>query len=287
MVENDLGHIPTGPFPEFLSHDDVIALHDGTHVAPFDVLGSRKSGGRRWIVTFQPDAVEVIANVAGKQTLLPRISGDVFGGPVAGKAYTLTMRFADGSDHTIRDTFSFDPILTDFDQYLVGEGTHKELWRVLGAHVTKHQRVDGVHFAVWAPNARRVSVVGDFNHWDSRRHPMRPAGQSGVWEVFLPHVADGALYKYELVGAHGEISQRADPVGFGSQHPPEKASIVRDISGFDSRAPAGGSHGVAPTLAIHTRSVPFGEQGAPECPRRFVIASGSRQCFRQGGLQRQ
>lgn len=223
---------PTAKFPDFLSQPDVDALNAGTHAAPFDVLGPHKSGGRRWVTTYQPDATEVIATVAGKETTLNRLGGAVFSAPVAGKAYTLTMRFKDGAEHKIHDPFAFDPILTDFDQYLLGEGSHKELWRVLGAHVATHQNVDGVHFAVWAPNARRVSVVGSFNHWDGRRNPMRPAGQTGVWEVFLPDVGDGDLYKYEIIGANGSVALKADPVGFGSQHPPEKASVVRDITGF-------------------------------------------------------
>ncbi|MEM7752634.1 MAG: 1,4-alpha-glucan branching protein GlgB [Pseudomonadota bacterium] len=218
--------------PAYLKDADLAALNTGTHAAPFDVLGPRKSGNRRWITTFQPDAVDVTATVGTKETKLSRVSGDVFSGPVPGKAYTLTMRYADGSAYTTHDPFAFEPVLTEFDQYLVGEGTHKELWRVLGAHVLQRGKVDGVHFAVWAPNARRVSVVGDFNRWDGRRHPMRPAGQTGVWEVFLPGVGDGALYKYEVVGVDGTAALKADPVGFGSQHPPEQASIVRDIVGY-------------------------------------------------------
>ncbi len=218
--------------PDFLTDADLAALNDARHAAPFDVLGPHKSGGKRWITTVQPDAVEVIATVGAKKTPLNRIDGAVFSAPVAGKVYTLTMRYVDGSEHTTRDPFSFDPILTDLDQHLFGEGTHKELWRVLGAHVSKHEGAQGVHFAVWAPNAQRVSVIGDFNAWDGRRHPMRPAGQTGVWEVFLPDVGDGALYKFQIKGADGETREKADPVGFGSQHPPEKASVVRDISGY-------------------------------------------------------
>ncbi|SDZ24667.1 1,4-alpha-glucan branching enzyme [Jannaschia faecimaris] len=232
MSTNKLGQSSTRQLPEFLTSDALADLNAGAHNAPFDVLGPHKSGNRRWITAFQPGAVEVAATVAGKQTPLSRIDGDVFSGPVSGKAYTLTMRYADGSVHTIQDPFAFSPVLTDFDRYLVGEGTHKELWRVLGAHVVRHQGVEGVHFAVWAPNARRVSVVGDFNHWDGRRNPMRPAGDTGVWEVFLPEVGEGALYKYEILGADGSFALKADPVGFGSQHPPEKASIVRDIKGY-------------------------------------------------------
>lgn len=232
MSKRAAAQSPAKRLPDFLSDADVAALNVGAHAQPFDVLGPHKSGGKRWIATFQPDAAVVFATVAGKETCLPRLDGDVFAGPVPGKAYTLTMRYADGSEHTTHDPFAFDPILTDFDQYLIGEGTHKELWRALGAHVATHQKVAGVHFAVWAPNARRVSVVGDFNLWDGRRHPMRRAGSTGVWEVFLPGVSEGALYKYEIVGADGSVGLKADPVGFGSQHPPEKASIVRDIKGF-------------------------------------------------------
>ena len=232
METTNSGQTSVPILPAFLSHDDIIALNEGRHPAPFEVLGPRRSGNRRWIVTFQPTADSVQVTVAGKTTPLPRVGGDVFAGAVPGKAYTLTMRYGDGSEHITHDPFAFDPMLSDFDQYLVGEGTHKELWRILGAHVTTHQKVDGVHFAVWAPNARRVSVVGEFNQWDGRRHPMRPAGQTGVWEIFLPGVGDGALYKYEVIGADGTVALKADPVGFGSQHPPEKASVVRDIEGY-------------------------------------------------------
>ncbi|GIX14598.1 MAG: hypothetical protein KatS3mg118_2557 [Paracoccaceae bacterium] len=99
-----------------------------------------------------------------------------------------------------------------------------------------HEGVAGTHFAVWAPNARRVSVVGDFNFWDPRRAVMRRRGATGVWEIFLPGVGEGAAYKYDIIGAYGDhLPQKADPVGFGAQHPPETASVVRDISGYGWR----------------------------------------------------
>ncbi|MFT5065853.1 MAG: 1,4-alpha-glucan branching enzyme [Yoonia sp.] len=232
MVEIGMRKGSKDELPDFLSNENVEALNTGVHATPFDVLGPHEYGNQRWITTFQPDATHVTATVAGKQTPLQKIAGAVFAAPVAGTIYTLTIRYADGSEFTTHDPFAFDPVLTDFDQYLLGEGNHKELWRVLGAHVMTHQDVAGVHFAVWAPNASRVSVVGGFNNWDGRRHPMRPAGQSGVWEIFLPNLGEGDLYKYEVVGADGRIAQKADPVGFGSQHPPEKASVVRDITGY-------------------------------------------------------
>ncbi|MEO0496482.1 MAG: 1,4-alpha-glucan branching protein GlgB [Pseudomonadota bacterium] len=221
-----------GQWPDFLTSDDVGALNAGDHTAPFDVLGPHKSGKTSWVVTFQPGAQSVTATVGGSETQLERLAGDVFAGPVAAGVYLLTVTYSGAVETTTRDPFSFSPVLTDFDQFLMGEGTHKQLWRVLGAHVCEHEGAQGTHFAVWAPNARRVSVVGDFNSWDGRRHPMRRAGSTGVWEIFLPGVGEGALYKYEISGARGGISLKADPVGFGSQHPPEKASIVRDISGY-------------------------------------------------------
>ncbi|WP_238364047.1 1,4-alpha-glucan branching protein GlgB [Mesobacterium pallidum] len=218
--------------PGFLDTDSVAALNAGRHGAPFDVLGPHAETRKRWICALQPDAASVSAVVDAKETPLARIDGDVFAAPVPGKAYTLRITYGDGTvvDHV--DPYALGPVLTDFDEYLMGEGTHRQLWRALGAHVREHEGLIGIHFAVWAPNARRVSVVGDWNLWDGRRHPMRRVGATGVWEIFLPGLGEGALYKYEVLGADGGLHLKADPVGFGSQHPPEKASVVRDITGY-------------------------------------------------------
>lgn len=222
-----------GPkLPDFLTLGDIKALAQARHGDPFAVLGSHKSGRGRWISTFQPTAVEVFALIGDAEKPLPRLSGDLFAGPVAAGAYRLKVRYDGGAEHVFDDPYALGPNLSEFDQYLMGEGTHRELWRALGAHIGSHEGASGTHFAVWAPNAQRVSVVGEFNIWDGRRHPMRRVGATGVWEIFLPGVGDGTLYKYEILGADGSIGQKADPVGFGSQHPPEKASVVRDISGY-------------------------------------------------------
>ncbi len=224
---------PTGAAqPDFLSLDTLNALNSGTHRQPFDVLGPHESGKRRWIVTLQPGAASVSARVGGKETTLARTSGDVFAAAVPGQAYQLVVSYPDGNVVELLDPYAFGPVLGDIDTYLLGEGTHRQLWRALGAHVIQHEGADGVHFAVWAPNAQRVSVVGDFNHWDGRRHMMRRVGDTGVWEVFLPALGEGTLYKYEVIGQDGTARLKADPVGFGSQHPPEKASVVRDIDGY-------------------------------------------------------
>ena len=219
-------------WPAFLTTDDVNSLNAGRHAQPFDVLGPHKSGRARWVATLQPDAVAVEAVAGAKTHPLARLDGDVFSGPVPGKAYQLRLTYGDGTQVVTDDVYGFGPVLSEFDKYLLGEGTHKELWRVLGAHVCTHEGAKGTHFAVWAPNAQRVSLVGDFNMWDGRRHVMRRVGGSGVWETFLPGVGEGAFYKYEIVGADGTARLKADPVGFGSQHPPEKASVVRDVTGY-------------------------------------------------------
>ena len=222
----------SGKMPSFLSQSDVEALDRARHGDPFAVLGPHKVGRNRWIVTVQPDADTVSAIVGTKETPLERIFRNVFAAPVPGGDYLLRMTYGFGPDFVTADPYAFGPVLGEMDAYLMGEGTHRQLWRALGAHVMDHEGSHGTHFAVWAPNAQRVSVVGDFNSWDGRRHVMRRVGQSGVWEIFVPGLGDGTLYKYEVVGADGANRLKADPVGFGSQHPPEKASVVRDISGY-------------------------------------------------------
>ena len=128
---------------------------------------------------------------------------------------------------------TFEPVISNLDQYLIGEGNHNQLWRVLGANVITHQRRKGVHFAVWAPNAVSVSVVGNFNDWQTNHSPMSPSGNTGVWEIFVPDLCEGELYKFRITGADNIVRDKSDPVGFGSQHPPEKASVVRDIESYD------------------------------------------------------
>ena len=124
------------------------------------------------------------------------------------------------------------PTISDLDQYLIGEGTHNQLWRVLGANIITHEEQNGVHFAVWAPNALSVSVIGNFNEWRADQSPMYPVGNTGVWEIFVPNLSEGELYKFRITGADNIVRDKADPIGFGSQHPPEQASVVRDINNY-------------------------------------------------------
>lgn len=209
-------------------------LAEGRFDDPFAILGPHRKGRVRHVTAFDPGADEMWAVVAGKAHPLGPVAGHpgLFHGKVPGtKPYLL--RGAHGEARwEVEDPYRFGPVLGEIDEYLLGEGTHRHLWKALGAHVMNHEGVAGTHFAVWAPNAQRVSVIGDFNAWDGRRHVMRRRGVTGVWEIFVPALSDGTIYKYEILGAHGELLEKADPVGFGAQHPPQTASMVRDISGY-------------------------------------------------------
>ena len=144
--------------------------------------------------------------------------------------YRLRAEGSAGHTWEFDDPYRFPPVLTDYDLHLLGEGTHYRNWEKLGAHIVELEGVAGVVFAVWAPTARRVSVVGDFNAWDGRRHPMRARGGSGIWELFVPGLAEGDVYKYEIKSRDsGRILLKADPFAFFSELRPKTASIVHDI----------------------------------------------------------
>lgn len=210
------------------------AIAGGWHGDPFAVLGPHKRGKAWEITAFVPGA-ERLWVLSGKKAdeavPYPGVAG-LFTHQLAKRADYRFRAQGHGNEWEFDDPFRFGPVLGELDEYLLGEGTHKRLWQVLGAHLITHEGVAGVHFAVWAPNAERVSVVGDFNIWDGRRHPMRRRGPTGVWEIFVPGLTEGATYKYEIKGAGGAmLPLKADPVGFGSEHPPANASVVRKIGG--------------------------------------------------------
>jgi 1,4-alpha-glucan branching enzyme len=141
-------------------------------------------------------------------------------------AYELEVRYPAGETYTLRDPYSFMPTVGELDLHLAGEGRHEALYGRLGAHARVLEGIAGVSFAVWAPNARSVSVVGEFNGWDGRLHPMRTLGASGIWELFLPDVAPDTRYKYEIRGPDGRLRLKADPLAFRTELPPKNASIV-------------------------------------------------------------
>ena len=211
-----------------IERSEAEALAEGRHTDPFAVLGYHKTehGGR--IVALVPDAERLWA-MAETETELAQVVPGVFCGAWEGGRYRLRARNAI-STWDFEDPYRFGPVLGAIDEYLIGEGTHRRLWEVLGAHVITHEGVRGVHFAVWAPMARRVSVVGGFNNWDGRRHQMRRRGATGVWEIFVPGLRAGEAYKYEILGAGGQLLPlKADPLGFGAEHPPATSSVVREL----------------------------------------------------------
>jgi len=142
-------------------------------------------------------------------------------------SYKIRFRTHHGEEYEVYDTYAFPYSISEFDLYLMGEGRHYDTYEKLGAHVVTHEGVAGVHFAVWAPSARRVSVVGDFNRWDGRVDVMRPRGSSGIWELFVPELKEGAIYKYEIIGPTGAmLPLKADPYGFQSELRPNTGSVV-------------------------------------------------------------
>ena len=205
------------------------AIVEGRHHDPFNYLGWHHEGGEPVVRVFLPEASAVkVFDDAGHVSELPRIhDAGLFAGPVEASDpnYRLRARFGD-NEVEMEDAYRFPPILSDMDLHLLGEGTHLELYNKLGAHPMQHEGVDGVAFVVFAPNARRVSVVGDFNFWDGRRHAMRVRG-NGYWEIFVPAAHAGDKYKYEIVGGDGQLLPlKADPVAFAAEQRPSTASIV-------------------------------------------------------------
>jgi 1,4-alpha-glucan branching enzyme len=216
------------------------AVIHADHDDPFGFLGLHNEAGGLVLRTMQPGAAAVgVIDAASGETVarLPRLHPDgLFGGPIARQerfAYRLRIEDADGTVRLCDDPYRFPPILGELDLHLLGEGTHLHLYRRLGAHVTRLEEALGVAFAVWAPNAKGVSVIGDFNRWDGRMHPMRRRHGSGVWEIFIPDVAAGALYKYEIKDAAGRLlPAKADPYGFAAEVPPKNASKVWNLENF-------------------------------------------------------
>jgi len=225
---------------------DVDALVQGRHGDPFSVLGPHVCREGRAtalaIRAFLPGALaaEVRPEEPGfTPREMERIHPDgVFEATFPGRAvpfrYRLTVTDAPGRVREIEDPYRFPSILSDFDRLLLGDVTHYEGYEKLGAHQTVLEGVAGVVFAVWAPNARRVSVVGDFNQWDGRRHPMRRHPGAGIWELFVPGLGEGSRYKFEILGRDGTLlALKADPFAFEFEvEEPRTASVVASLDGY-------------------------------------------------------
>src|SRR3954471_9139041 len=219
--------------------NDLGRLLAGEYAQPHDILGAHavSAGGENGVVirALMPNAsaVEAVLEDGRVVPLDVTVSGlaNLYCGFIAGATlplrYRLRFHFHDGATWERDDAYRFLPTLGDIDLHLFGEGTHRRLWEKLGAHVRTMDGVEGVSFAVWAPNARRVSVVGDFCGWDGRIFPMRSMGASGVYELFVPELKPGALYKYEMVTHEGMIRVKTDPFAFKLEQSPGTASIVQ------------------------------------------------------------
>lgn len=222
-------------------HPDAIeALMNGDHGAPFDLLGPHPIDGQTISIrAFHPNAREIaILSSNGSKTAMKRLhDGGFFELTLQAKwpsyAYELVITKLNGDVTIVKDTYAFPPILTDYDLYLLREGKHYESYEKLGAHVCEINGVRGVHFAVWAPNAYCVSVVGDFNNWDTRQHLMRLREDSGIWELFIPHLQEGQRYKYHIRSRFGGYrAEKADPYGFQSEKRPHTASIIANLDTY-------------------------------------------------------
>jgi 1,4-alpha-glucan branching enzyme len=218
------------------SNEEIDRLVRGEHHEPHRLLGAHPDAGQVRVRAWRPDAKQVSVLTDGSREVLERVHpAGLFEGTLASTggdrlpAYRLEV--SDGERVVeVEDPYRFLPTLGELDQHLIAEGRHQRLWERLGARPMVLDGVAGTAFAVWAPNARSVRVVGDFNRWDGRVHPMRMLGVSGIWELFVPGVGVGEKYKYEVLGADGALVLKADPLALAAERPPATASVVHASS---------------------------------------------------------
>jgi 1,4-alpha-glucan branching enzyme len=241
--------------------DELNVFLAGAHPDPFRILGPHRVGDDLVVRVFRPDAKEVSIVLSGKeeqrfeaerlrpegffQATLPGMKRDI--------DYRVHLTGWDGSTVLVRDPYSYGLIMGEVDLHLFSEGNHLQLYEKFGAHLRKIGGDDGVYFAVWAPNAQRVSVVGDFNGWDGRVNPMRRLLGSGVWELFVPGVGEGAHYKFEIRTPGGALLLKADPFGLFSQHGKQTSSMVYNLARYEWSD--GEWMKARPARALHTSAI--------------------------------
>ncbi len=216
------------------------SLVTGQNNNPFAWLGMGQRGDAVWVRVFRPAAEYVILQSADglkDYGMMRKVHKDgIFEIHIPSHApffWRLKLK-ENGQEKTVFDAYAFGSNWSDTDRWLFAEGNHFNAYKILGAHPQTVENVEGVRFAVWAPNARRVSVVGDFNHWDGRMHVMRCHQSVGVWEIFIPHVKQGDIYKYEIIAQDGNrLPLKADPYGFAGEYRPKTASIVQGLGHYD------------------------------------------------------
>jgi 1,4-alpha-glucan branching enzyme len=270
-----------------MSAEEIEAIVGGYHGDAFRILGPhriRKKGGQaRWEVrAFLPQAESVEVLVDGRRCAMAKMHEQGFfcatlnGDP---RLYEICARLWDGREVVIDDPYRFGPRISDADLYLHTEGTLQEAWRTLGAHIAEADGVPGVRFAVWAPNAESVTVTGEFNDWDTRRHPMRRR-DGGVWEIFIPGLGQGAAYKYHIRSRFAGYRQlKADPYAFYCETPPKSASVVWDIAAYqwqdagwmESRAQTDWLKSPIAIYEVHLESWLRGPMGQPLTYRELAV----------------
>jgi len=220
------------------NQDDINRIIHSDHWDPYTVLGMHELDTKLIIRAFLPRAVKAwVVDVSGKEEFpMERIADEGFYVcEISGKkwfSYRLKLENREGHSWEIIDPYGLPPVISDFDMHLFSEGNNHRAYEILGAHLMEHGGLPGVHFAVWAPNAKRVSVVGNFNHWDGRENPMRTRGNCGIWETFIPGLVQGEIYKYEIKGQSGQLLQKADPYGFAAELRPKTGSVVWDVNSY-------------------------------------------------------
>jgi 1,4-alpha-glucan branching enzyme len=226
---------PLPTVAQVIDESAITAFLEGRHSQPHDLLGHHVGPGGLTITAYRPMARTVRAKLQDGRILdLPHVRGGLWSGTSAdvtqSQDYRLLVTYDDGIEHEQDDSYRFAPTLGELDRFLFNEGRHEQLWEVLGSHVQEYEgpigKVRGVAFAVWAPAATAVHVVGDFNGWDRRSHPMRMLSPSGVWELFIPGAGEGMNYQYAIRGRDTHVRLKADPMAQYSEVAPKQASVV-------------------------------------------------------------
>ena len=222
---------------KYISEVELYEIIESRHKDPHHFLGLHESEGIFYILAFKPSAKEVaVVNMATNQTIdMTKIhEAGIYHCEVGNEAIQYKLKITEVSGYTweTHDAYAFEPILQELDLYLFGQGTHYDIHKKMGAHLKIIDDITGVHFAVWAPNAKRVSVVGDFCGWDGRVYAMRNVQQSGIYEIFIPGLQSGDKYKYEIKTNEDFILEKTDPYGNYAELRPDTASIVTDLSGY-------------------------------------------------------
>jgi len=221
---------------------------------PHAYLGAHPASGGVLVRAYRPDAESVRVLPMGLE--LDRVGDGLFEGTIEGAdlplGYELEVRYPAGDSYVFHDPYAFLPTIGELDMHLVGEGRHEQLYARLGAHPGVVDGVEGVAFATWAPNAASVSVVGEFNGWDGRLHPMRSLGASGIWEIFVPGIPPGASYKFEIRTRGRQLRLKADPFALRTEVPPKNASLV-----FESHHEWGDQDWLAQRSSADTLALPL------------------------------